>query len=179
MKCLKQSFFSHPEGCQYCQVHCWVYLEGPPSVQHGQNKGFCRMLQALEPWYEILGWKHLNEKELFQLFMIRQEGRWRMHSSLQRELCSPMMDGLQGPRSPWVPDNHCQYNDNEWEMHSYVLQTRGIHGSHNGANHHSEKCEHLWACWSVAAPKNEHAKHDFYFHICLLWRTFLHTNLLS
>lgn len=66
-------------------------------------------------------------------------------------------------------DNHCQFNDNEWEMHSYELQTRGIHESYNGANHHSEKWAHLKACWSVAAPEDEHAKHNNFYFLCAFY----------
>ena len=125
--------FSDSESCQYSEVHYWVYLEGPPPVQ------------------------------LFQLFMIRREGRWSVHSSLQRELCSPMMDGLQGPRSLWVRDNHSLFLWQQVGNALCMLQTRGIHESHNGANHPWEKCTRLWACWSVAVPEDKHAKHyNFY-----------------
>ena len=132
----KQSF-----GCQYHKVHLGLFVRASACTAWPKIKIFAN---CCNHWNQRVKYRaeNISPKKLFQLFMMRREERWRVHSSLQRELYSRLMDA--------------HFIDNEWEMHSYAPQTRGMHGTHAGANRCSERCTHLWACRSAAVPE-EHA----------------------
>ena len=106
-----------PAGCQYYEVHRWVYFQGPPTRTVWPKIKALQNVTTLEQRYEIPNRKYFTEK-----VMLRRQERRTMYSSLQRELCSPAMDGLQGPQSPYVTIT-AHFIDNEWETHFYLLQT--------------------------------------------------------
>ena len=93
-----------------------------------ENEGFCRMLHTLEPRYDIPCRKYFTEKAVPALYA---ETKAKVENALQSaERVALTMRGL--PTESFVTIT--AHFIHEWELQSYVLQTRVMSESHTGAN---------------------------------------------
>ena len=63
-----------------------------------ENEGFLRMLNTLEPRYDIPCWKYFTERQ-FPLCIQRLKHMWKTHFSLLRELHLHATRGRPGPQN--------------------------------------------------------------------------------
>lgn len=97
-----------------------------------ENEGFRKMLDTLEPRYEIPSRKYFTETAIPALY---DETRVKVENALKSaERVAVTCDGWTSRATESYVTITAHFIDNEWEMHSYVLQTRAMHKTHTGAH---------------------------------------------
>ncbi|KAJ8346731.1 hypothetical protein SKAU_G00281320 [Synaphobranchus kaupii] len=113
-----------------------------------ENEGFRRMLTTLEPRYEVPSRRYFTDKAIPALYA---ETRAKVEDALQSaERVALTCDGWTSRATESYVTITAHFIDNNWELQSYVLQTRVMHESHTGA-HMAEVLEKATVEWKRAS----------------------------
>lgn len=96
-----------------------------------ENEGFRRMLQTLEPRYDIPCRKYFTEQAIPELYA---ETKTKVENALQSAERVALTCDAWTSRATESFVTITAHFVHEWELHSYVLQTRVMSESHTGAN---------------------------------------------
>lgn len=97
-----------------------------------ENDGFCYMMCILEPRYDIPSRKHFSDKIIPALY---EETRAKVQDLLLPvERVGLTCDGWTSRATESYLTVTAHFINKEWELKSYVLQTRAMSGSHTGVN---------------------------------------------
>lgn len=111
-----------------------------------ENEGFRRMLTTLEPRYEVPSRRYFTDKAIPALYA---ETRAKVEDALQSaERVALTCDGW----TSRATESTAHFIDNNWELQSYVLQTRVMHESHTGA-HMAEVLEKATEEWKLTGKE--------------------------
>ncbi|KAJ8380238.1 hypothetical protein SKAU_G00010160 [Synaphobranchus kaupii] len=114
-----------------------------------ENEGFRRMLTTLEPRYEVPSRRYFTDKAIPALYA---ETRAKVEDALKSaERVALTCDGWTSRATESYVTITAHFIDN-WELQSYVLQTRVMHESHTGA-HMAEVLEKATEEWKLTGKE--------------------------
>ncbi|KAK7909747.1 hypothetical protein WMY93_014431 [Mugilogobius chulae] len=124
----------HPELCEKAMVVVGSNPAQPaaPSVQRGGKRGIPLLMKTLEPRFDIPSRKHFAEKIIPALY---DQTKATVKSALEMaERVGLTCDGWTSRATESYMTFTVHFINEDWEMKSYVLQTRAMHETHTGAN---------------------------------------------
>lgn len=109
-----------------------------------ENDGFRHMMRILEPRYDIPSRRYFTDKAIPAMY---EETRAKVENALvSAERVGLTCDGWTSRATESYLTVTVHFVNNDWELKSYVLQTKVMSGSHTGANISEElqKIAHEW-----------------------------------